>query len=161
MDPLEGEKKHTILFVCIGSRGDVQPWVALGLGVASSTGQRVIIQAHEKFKDFVLSHPPLEFTEIGGPMEDLLVNTPEGRAMMDANIFNAFPRISAFFGPLIKTWFKDFQEAVAVHKPTFVLLTTFPSFICVPICEHHKIGCIVGHTIPAYPTAEFAPATIG
>jgi len=53
-----------IVIVALGSRGDVQPYVALGIGLRAA-GHEVRLATHESFRDFVVSHD-LEFALITG-----------------------------------------------------------------------------------------------
>ncbi|KAJ5456108.1 uncharacterized protein N7458_003691 [Penicillium daleae] len=58
-----------IVIQVIGSRGDIQPFVALGKKLKKQ-GHRVRVATHEKFRDFVLQ-AHLEFFDIGGDPEQL------------------------------------------------------------------------------------------
>jgi len=49
----------------VGSRGDVQPFIALGKVLKDTYGHRVRLATHPNFKDFVTEHG-LEFFSIGG-----------------------------------------------------------------------------------------------
>jgi UDP:flavonoid glycosyltransferase YjiC (YdhE family) len=60
-----------IVIQIVGSRGDVQPFVALGLELKNNFGHRVRIATHGVFKDFVEEHE-LEFFEIGGNPEEFM-----------------------------------------------------------------------------------------
>jgi UDP:flavonoid glycosyltransferase YjiC (YdhE family) len=60
-----------IVIQVVGSRGDVQPFVALGLELKRSFGYRVRIATHAVFKNFVEQHD-LEFFSIGGNPEELM-----------------------------------------------------------------------------------------
>lgn len=59
-----------IVIQVVGSRGDVQPFVALGNELQKS-GHRVRIATHNVFKSFVLA-ANLEFYPIGGDPADLM-----------------------------------------------------------------------------------------
>ncbi|KAG7453099.1 uncharacterized protein BT62DRAFT_1070779, partial [Guyanagaster necrorhizus] len=61
--------KMNILIMIVGSRGDVQPYVALGKRLRSD-GHRVRIATHETFRTFVTKEE-LEFFDIGGNPQDL------------------------------------------------------------------------------------------
>lgn len=60
-----------IVIQIVGSRGDVQPFVALGLELKNAFGHRVRIATHAPFKDFFEEHK-LEFFDIGGNPEELV-----------------------------------------------------------------------------------------
>ncbi|KAB8339024.1 hypothetical protein FH972_021963 [Carpinus fangiana] len=55
----------------VGSRGDVQPFVALGKVLKEKYGHRVRLATHQVFKDFV-SENGLEFFSIGGDPAELM-----------------------------------------------------------------------------------------
>jgi hypothetical protein len=60
-----------IVVQIVGSRGDVQPFVALGLELKNSFGHRVRIATHAVFRDVVEGYG-LEFFDIGGNPEELM-----------------------------------------------------------------------------------------
>jgi UDP:flavonoid glycosyltransferase YjiC (YdhE family) len=62
--------KMNIVIQVVGSRGDVQPFVALGNGL-QKYGHRVRLATHAKFEAFV-HDAGLEFYPIGGDPEDLM-----------------------------------------------------------------------------------------
>ncbi|KAF2450446.1 glycosyltransferase family 1 protein [Karstenula rhodostoma CBS 690.94] len=55
----------------VGSRGDVQPFVALGKVLKDTYGHRVRLATHATFKDFVIENG-LEFFSIGGDPAELM-----------------------------------------------------------------------------------------
>jgi sterol 3beta-glucosyltransferase len=59
-----------VLIQVVGSRGDIQPFVALGLALARA-GHCVRVATHETFKDLVEIHG-LEFFNIGGDPKRLM-----------------------------------------------------------------------------------------
>ena len=62
--------KLNILILIVGSRGDVQPFIPIGLRL-QSLGHRVRLSTHETFRDFVLSNG-LEFYPVGADPEKLM-----------------------------------------------------------------------------------------
>ncbi|KAK5114000.1 hypothetical protein LTR62_003123 [Meristemomyces frigidus] len=60
-----------VVIQIVGSRGDVQPFVALGRVLKSTYGHRVRLATHPVFKDFVLENG-LEFFSIGGDPAQLM-----------------------------------------------------------------------------------------
>ncbi len=59
-----------LTFLCFGSRGDVQPYVALGIGFQKA-GYHVRIATHDMFKDFVTGYG-LEFAPVRGNPREML-----------------------------------------------------------------------------------------
>jgi sterol 3beta-glucosyltransferase len=65
--------------IAIGSRGDVQPFVALALGLLDR-GHRVTLMAHENFKEFVEGYR-IDFHPLPGSVEEMLYS-PKGRKVL-------------------------------------------------------------------------------
>lgn len=64
-----------ILIQIIGSRGDVQPFIALGRVLKGQYGHRVRVATHPTFKRFVEENG-LEFFSIGGDPAELVSLSP-------------------------------------------------------------------------------------
>ncbi|KAL5120460.1 hypothetical protein ACEQ8H_001750 [Pleosporales sp. CAS-2024a] len=60
-----------VVIQVVGSRGDVQPFVALGKVLKETYGHRVRLATHATFKDFVIENG-LEFFSIGGDPAELM-----------------------------------------------------------------------------------------
>ena len=60
-----------IVIQIVGSRGDVQPYVALGQVLKNKYGHRVRLATHPTFRDFVTENG-LEFFSIGGDPAELM-----------------------------------------------------------------------------------------
>lgn len=60
-----------ILIQIIGSRGDVQPFVALGQVLKNTYGHRVRLATHPNFQSFVEDNG-LEFFSLGGDPSELV-----------------------------------------------------------------------------------------
>ncbi|KAK5188736.1 hypothetical protein LTR72_011683 [Exophiala xenobiotica] len=76
-----------IVIQIVGSRGDIQPFIALGKHLKHQYGHRVRIATHLSFKSFVEEHD-LEFFNIGGDAAELM-------AFM-VNNSGLFPDLQAF-----------------------------------------------------------------
>lgn len=60
-----------VVITVVGSRGDIQPFVALGRSLKQRFGHRVRLATHPKFRDFTESND-LEFFSIGSDPADLM-----------------------------------------------------------------------------------------
>ncbi len=58
-----------IALIALGTRGDVQPYVALGKGLAQA-GHRVRVVTHPNFEGLVISHG-LEFAPVRGDVQEV------------------------------------------------------------------------------------------
>src|SRR5574337_36619 len=68
-----------ILILASGTRGDVQPWLALGLGLEAA-GYRVVVATHANFRPLVESRG-LPFALVEGNPNDLLAQG-DGRSAL-------------------------------------------------------------------------------
>lgn len=92
-----------ITIVSIGSRGDVQPFVALG-GRLRRDGHQVRLATHSNFKDWIESFG-LEFFPIAGNPEEILA-TEKGWRFVESDT-NAFAYISRWFGEILSPIIRD------------------------------------------------------
>jgi sterol 3beta-glucosyltransferase len=69
-----------ILIIAMGSRGDIQPYIALGQGLKAA-GHFVRLMSHENFEQLVSSYG-LDFWPVAGDVQALL-DTPEMRALVE------------------------------------------------------------------------------
>eukprot|EP01053_Blabericola_migrator_P002393 Blabericola_migrator_1__2392@NODE_1671_length_4044_cov_226_150616_g1085_i0_p1_GENE_NODE_1671_length_4044_cov_226_150616_g1085_i0NODE_1671_length_4044_cov_226_150616_g1085_i0_p1_ORF_typecomplete_len899_score133_52Glyco_transf_28/PF03033_20/5_4e36UDPGT/PF00201_18/1_8e27ATG_C/PF09333_11/8e03ATG_C/PF09333_11/1e03ATG_C/PF09333_11/2e11Glyco_tran_28_C/PF04101_16/1_2e07VPS13_C/PF16909_5/0_0029_NODE_1671_length_4044_cov_226_150616_g1085_i011483844 len=79
-EPTDLPPLMNIVIHVVGSRGDVQPFVALGKVLAERYGHRVRLATHPVFQKFVEEHG-LEFFSIGGDPAELMlymVHNPSG-----------------------------------------------------------------------------------
>lgn len=70
-----------IVIQVVGSRGDVQPFVALGKILKSTYGHRIRLATHPNFKGFVEEHG-LEFFSIGGDPSKLMAFMVKNPSLM-------------------------------------------------------------------------------
>ena len=145
-----------VLIITIGSRGDVQPFVALGKGLKAA-GHRVTLCTSSSFETFIRSHG-LDY----GHMTDELLKLMDSDAGRDAmentnGIFGSIKtmiRLVKKAKPINKQMLKDSWEAAQAAKPDIVLF--HPKALGgVHIAE--KLGVPVMMAIPLpmiVPTAE-------
>jgi UDP:flavonoid glycosyltransferase YjiC (YdhE family) len=136
----------------IGSRGDVQPYVALALGLMEA-GHRATVMAHQNFKDFVEGYG-VEYYPLFGNTEKLLYSE-EGRKILqsgDAITLLRYLRKAA----------NNWQEKVNADiwsgstKPD-VLVTSVLGMAWVDAVSDRsgKKWAVVQLTFPTTPTSEF------
>ncbi|KAF4869925.1 Sterol 3-beta-glucosyltransferase UGT80B1 [Colletotrichum siamense] len=70
-----------IVIQVVGSRGDVQPFLALAATLLKS-GHRVRIATHPQFSSFVLANTNLEFFPVGGDPADLMAYMVESPSLI-------------------------------------------------------------------------------
>ncbi|KAJ6500720.1 UDP-Glycosyltransferase/glycogen phosphorylase [Mycena sanguinolenta] len=153
-----------IVIMIVGSRGDVQPYVALGK-VLIADGHRVRIASHETFRTFV-NEAGLEFFDIGGNPQDLMGYMVKNPGLM--------PGITSLTNGDIGRKRKMLTEAktlymingcwLSCHSPcqetgrTFAadaIISNPPAFAHVHCAEALGIPLLLSFTMPWSPTASF------
>ncbi len=75
-----------IVMIALGSRGDVQPYIALGKGLQAA-GNVVRMVTHENYERLVNAHR-LEFWPVSGNVQEF-AESPEMRALLEKGNFIA------------------------------------------------------------------------
>lgn len=112
-----------ILILTYGSRGDVQPYVALAKGLKQN-GHDVTLATSERFRDFVLAHG-LRF----GPLSDdllAIIDTDQGRDLLEntGNLFKVFTRTLTMLkqvGPMQQRLLRDSWAAAEAARPDIIV----------------------------------------
>lgn len=109
-----------VTIVPIGSRGDVQPGLALALGLRKA-GCQVRVATHGLFAAEITKYA-LEFRDVGGdPLQILNDFMP---ALNSANPLRSIPALLAVFGELIK---QSMAGTMAACQDTDVIVTSMPA----------------------------------
>lgn len=146
-----------ILILTIGSRGDVQPYVALGKGLKAA-GHDVTLATCARFREFIESHG----ISYGHISDDLMkiVDSDEGKALMEdtTNIVrtvSAMIRMRRQVAPLQRQAIEDSWAIAQELMPDLVIF--HPKAVLGPaIGEKLGIPCILASPIPMIvPTGEF------
>lgn len=137
--------------VAIGSRGDVQPYIALGLGL-KERGDEVTIFAHENFKYFIEGYD-IGFVPVTGHVEDLL-RSAEGMKMLKNGSLFAFMR---YLLKINNVTMQSLIKLTSLFNKADVLIS---SLLAVPwvdaIAEKlDKKWAIVQLNLPSVPTKAF------
>ncbi|MGF1666860.1 MAG: glycosyltransferase [Acidimicrobiia bacterium] len=107
-----------IAILTVGSRGDVQPYTALAIGLGDA-GHDVTLATHEPFRGFVESHGVALAPLPGDPRE--VLGTPEAHELLASG--RSIVRFAGRFLKVLKPWFHDLTRATAplVAEADFVL----------------------------------------
>jgi sterol 3beta-glucosyltransferase len=135
-----------------GTRGDIQPYIALALGL-SDKKHRVIIAAPGNFKELVEGYG-LAFHPLHGNAEEMM-NSPEGQSVLKTEntiklmkyFFNALHEIR---GPLRKSYI------AGINQVDFIIANaaTLPITSAIAEKQHKKIA-LTYFMPPVVPTTEF------
>jgi UDP:flavonoid glycosyltransferase YjiC (YdhE family) len=121
-----------LTFLCFGSRGDVQPYIALGIGFRQA-GYTVRIAAHESFQEMIRAYG-LEFAPVQGNPRDLL-DTDAMRAALGSG----------------RNWLRMVSQIRKLAQS--VLLEMLNSAI--PACEGSDVLLYGLMGVPAYHLADY------
>ncbi|EMD41640.1 glycosyltransferase family 1 protein [Gelatoporia subvermispora B] len=140
-------------FLTIGSRGDVQPYIALGKGLLAE-GHRVRIATHGEFKEWIESHG-IEFGYVGGDPAELMRICVENGTFTVAFLKEGMQKFRGWIDDLLKTSWEACQN-------TDVLIESPSAMAGVHIAEALKIPYFRAFTMTwtrtrAYPHAFAVP----
>jgi len=146
-----------VMLMTYGTRGDVQPFVALGRGLIEN-GHQVTLAAPERFAGFVTGHD-LEFAALGDALIALMDDPHFGRASDPKaswlqkliSLFAIGKKARGLQDGLID----DIFRAIDQNKPDVIVFhpKTFGAF---PIANHFGIPVVMAQLIPCFiPTGDY------
>lgn len=141
---------HIALFA-LGSRGDVQPYIALGKGLAAA-GHDIRLLTHENYEALVTAHG-LDFRPVKGDVQAVL-ESPEMRELVEKGNFVAINRRASreAQGAAIH-WAKDGLEACRGVDLIIVGLGGFG--IALAVAEKLDVPVAQAYLVPFWPTRAF------
>ncbi|KAF9464545.1 glycosyltransferase family 1 protein [Collybia nuda] len=148
-----------IVIMIVGSRGDVQPYVALGK-LLLRDGHRVRIATHETFRSFV-TEAGLEFFNIGGNPQDLMsymVKNPGLMPGMESLTNGDIGRKRKMLTEMINGCWLSCHSPCPNTGRTFAadaIISNPPAFAHVHCAEALGIPLLLSFTMPWSPTADF------
>lgn len=143
-----------IALIALGSRGDVQPYIALGAGLHSA-GHTVRIITHENYAELVQAHG-LEIWPVSGNVQDV-AETAEMRALIEKGNFLAISREMAKQAQ--HAALRWAQEGLNGCRGMDNLITGIGGlFVGLALAEKLDISFTQAHVTPFTPTADFPGA---
>jgi UDP:flavonoid glycosyltransferase YjiC (YdhE family) len=139
----------------LGSRGDVQPFVGLALGLRDA-GYQVRLATHGVFEDFV-REAGLDFAPVEGNPQAIM-QTEEGRAWVESqNNPLAFAKgFRTLLGPVMRTATDDALRAAADAE---AIIIGGPSYYFArSVTEKLGLPFVQAYLQPLHPTTEFPSA---
>ncbi len=146
-----------ITILTVGTRGDVQPYIALAKGLQSA-GYTVKVASGTNFESFVRDNG-VDFAPLRADYFDLM-DTPEGQALKSGNPIRVMQNMKTTVFPLMRRMFDDSwtaaqgSDAVIFHPKVL---------IGGHIAEALNIPAMIAATVPLmHPTSAFpAPGMVG
>ncbi len=147
-----------ITILAPGSRGDVQPFVALGVGLQSA-GYEVRVATHTIFKALVLNSGLEFFPVVGNPLE--MLDTKEVQAVIESSralVGLAVIRLIRALKPYLT---QAGTDLLAACQSADVVIYSQSSFsFGTHIAEKLKVLAIAAFVTPLYPTSAFPNLSI-
>jgi UDP:flavonoid glycosyltransferase YjiC (YdhE family) len=142
-----------ILIPLVGSRGDVQPGIALGLEL-QRRGHTVVVGAPPNFVDFVgktgLTARPF------GPDVHALYSSPEGQRALAAG--NSFKLMKMVSGQMADYADRMDDELIDISRDAeMIVCTTFSEDRSVILAQARDIPVVTLHTYPSRKNSTYAP----
>lgn len=153
-----------LVIECIGSRGDVEPYVGLGTGLAQA-GFDVAIATHDTFRDLVIG-AGLEHRSVAGDPSEL-VHSVMGHRWLDSgkNPVSLAKRLRELAQPLMAEYLANTEAAVADADAVVFSVLGVAAY---HVAEQRDIPAIGGWLTPMSRTREyrnpmvsFLPAHVG
>ena len=145
-----------ITVLALGSRGDVQPFVALAVALREA-GERVRLVTNENFAALAAEHGaapggPLEFYSLGASVQELLQTQAGQRMVQGGNFLHA---VRYYFQEVQKWSWKVQQESWQACQGSRVLVFSIIAPWGADLAEALGIPSIPCLLVPGLPTGEF------
>lgn len=142
-----------VCILTLGSRGDVQPYVALARGL-DAAGHSAVLCAAPAFRPFIESHG-VEFASFDTGDPQAMLHSPEGQAAFRAtrNPFALFRSLSRLLEPMLE---KGYAEACLATEGADALLAA-PGALPIAQALHARrdVPFSAAFLQPNHPTREF------
>ena len=139
-----------IVIFTIGSRGDVQPYVALGLGLQAA-GHEVFVATHEPFREFVTGYGLAFRTITSNPQE--VLESEEGQRWLNAkNPISFLRQMRQVSKPFIK---QGQLEAVESCRDADAVIFSPVGVVAFHVAEKFGVPAFMGCLQPQGPTREY------
>lgn len=137
-----------VAIVTIGTRGDVQPYVALAKRLQAA-GHDVVVGAPDNFAAWVEGHG-IRFHPLGMDVE-AMIQTPEARRVLDGNYLGVFKLVRSMRPVMLRmldqVWEAARHADVIVYHPK--------AGAAVDVAEVTGAGLVCASPIPMFATGDF------
>jgi sterol 3beta-glucosyltransferase len=140
-----------LVIIAMGSRGDVQPYIALGKGLQAA-GHSVRLLTHENFEPLVNSYG-LEFWPARGNVQAIM-ESPQLRELLEKGNFLA---ITAYTSKASKKAAIDWAEdgLAACQGRELIIVGVGGLFVALALAEKLKLPLLQAYVFPFTPTKAF------
>lgn len=143
-----------IAMIAPGSRGDVQPYVALGKGLVAA-GHSIRLLTHENFEHFIEAHG-LEYWSFRGNVQEVAQSQEMRELLAKGN----YLKIAAFQANAAKEAAVEWAEdgLAACNGMNLLIAGIGGLYIGISLAEKFNIPLLRAYFIPFTPTADFLGA---
>lgn len=145
-----------ITIVTIGTRGDVQPYLALALGLQGA-GHSVTICTHETFRSFVESDD-VSFAPLAGDIRAIFASEQGRRLLTTRNPAVLIRKMTKLAAPILRQITQDI--IAAAQTADLILGSTLGYFNAMTAAEVHGIPLYLTSLQWFTPTSAFASTTL-
>lgn len=138
-----------VVIATVGTRGDVQPYVALGKEL-QRRGHRLTIATNTDHGPLVESHG-LAHRGVCGEFRELLSSPPGRRWIESADPVRYIRTARALFEPLARAWIEDFDKALADADVVLSHAVTPPSLA---VCRGRRARFVLVSPFASIPSRE-------
>jgi sterol 3beta-glucosyltransferase len=140
-----------IAIIAFGSRGDVQPYIALGQGLIKA-GHTVRLATHKNFEDLVKSYG-LEFWLIRGNSQEMTESQETREVFEKGNFIATLRHIQKAGLRLISEWMED--GLAASQGMDLLIAGSIGMTAGIPAAEKLHLPLLQAHVFPITPTRAF------
>ena len=141
---------HITLFT-VGSRGDIEPYIALGRGLVA-VGHTVRLSTHERYELEILE-AGMEFSPASGDPRHIVEGESGKRWLASGrNPVRIMKRLLDVSGPIFHQYLKDCEAAMAGTDAVLFSVLAFPAY---HLAEAARIPAIGAYLQPMTRTREF------
>jgi UDP:flavonoid glycosyltransferase YjiC (YdhE family) len=145
-----------IVIATIGTRGDVQPYVALAQGLIAAH-HRVTLCTHRTFQPFVEAHN-VEFAPLAGDIRSLLASDVGRRLLVERNPLAAVRKLHSLAAPLLRQVMADIIDAA--DGADLILASTLAYPNAITASQVHRVALVLAGLQPFTPTVDFPCALL-
>ncbi len=145
-----------IAIITLGSRGDVQPYIALALGLQKA-GHTLRLVTQENYEPLVVSYG-LDFWCMRGNVQDVLEGVEMRELLEKGNLLAITNLMAKETRRAAVQWAED--GLVACQGMDLLITSLGGIFICVALAEKLDIPLVQTHLAPFTPTKTFPSALI-
>ena len=140
-----------IAIIALGTRGDVQPYIALGKGLKKA-GNSVRLVTHENFESLVNAHG-LEFWSVKGNVQDVVQSEEMRKVLEKGNFLAITAQMAKNSQKAAISWAQE--GLVACQGMDMVLAGMGGLYLGLALAEKLQIPFVQAYVVPFTPTKAF------